>query len=445
MAAREQALSVSDAMALAKGALESVRLRVMGEVSEATIKPGYKAIYFSLKDGSAVMPCLMWRDSYDACGVTLEDGRLVEITGNFTAYVPKGRMQFQVRSVSAAGEGMLRLEVARLARTLEAEGLMAESRKRTLPQHPIRIGVVTSPRGKAIHDILRTLCRRYPLAEVVVAGVQVEGEGAPREIVRGLTALAAEPGVDVIILGRGGGSYEDLMPFNAEEVARAVAASPVPVVTGIGHEPDTSIADMVADLRASTPTAAAEAVAPDVAEVSRALGAQSVRLGRALTHRVTDLEHRVRSIAGRPIMASCDVLLATRSQTLDMLASGLERAIPSLLDRRAEALVRARVALQRVGTRLVEPAEAAVSRSAERTVLAGQQLLERSEQAVVRTAARLDDLSPLAILGRGYAVCYEHEGPILRSAADVSQGDRVDVRLAEGWLGCIVESVGSED
>lgn len=445
MAARDQALSVSDAMALAKGALESVRLRVVGEVSEATIKPGYKAIYFSLKDGSAVMPCLMWRDSYDASGVALEDGRLVEVSGNFTAYVPKGRMQFQVRSVTAAGEGMLRLEVARLARTLEAEGLMAESRKRALPGHPTRIGVVTSPRGKAIHDILRTLGRRYPLAEVVVAGVQVEGEGAAREIVRGLATLGAEPGVDVIILGRGGGSYEDLMPFNAEEVARAVAASPVPVVTGIGHEPDTSIADMVADLRASTPTAAAEAVAPDVAEVSRALAAQSVRLGRALTHRVADLEHRVRSIADRPIMASCDALFATRAQTLDMLASGLERGIPALLDRRAEALVRARAALLRLGARLVEPSEAAVSRGVERTVLVGQQLLERNEQAVGRTAARLDDLSPLAILRRGYAVCYECEGPILRSAKSVSPGDRVDVRLAEGWLGCIVETVGSED
>lgn len=445
MTTRGQALSVTDAMALAKGALESVRLRVMGEVSEATIKPGYKAIYFSLKDGSAVMPCLMWRDAYDASGVVLEDGRLVEVTGNFTAYVPKGRMQFQVRSVTAAGEGMLRLEVARLARSLEAEGLMAESRKRVLPQYPARIGVVTSPRGKAIHDILRTLCRRYPLAEVVVAGVQVEGDGASREIVRGLSALAAEPGIDVIILGRGGGSYEDLMPFNAEEVARAVAASPVPVVTGIGHEPDTSIADMVADLRASTPTAAAEAVAPDIAEVSRTLGAQSVRLGRALTHRVAELEHRVRSIAGRPILSSCDVLLATRAQTLDMLASGLERGIPSLLDRRAETLQRGRQALLRIGQRLIEPSQASLSRSVQRTVTAVEQLLERSEQAVTWTAARLDDLSPLAILRRGYAVCYEHEGPIVRSTAAISQGDRVDVRLAEGWLGCIVESVGSEE
>jgi len=445
MAEREAALSVSDAMGRAKGALENVRLRVVGEVSEATIKPGYKAIYFSLKDGSAVMPCLMWRDQYDACGVSLEDGRLVEVGGYFTAYVPKGRMQFQVRSVTVAGEGMLRLEVARLAQALQAEGLMDEARKRALPMYPVRIGVVTSPRGKAIHDIIRTLRRRYPAAEVVVAGVQVEGDCAVAEIVRGLAALATEPGIDVIILGRGGGSYEDLMPFNAEEVARAVAASPVPVVTGIGHEPDTSIADMVADLRASTPTAAAEAVAPDTAEVTRVLEAQERRLGRALTHRIATLEHRLGLIADRPVFSSADAVLDQRAQMLDQLASGLERAIPSMLERRADAVERSREALRRIGPRLLDSAESALARDTERAIGAGREVLERAEREIAQSAARLEDLSPLAILGRGYAVCYEHDGTILRAAASVSPGDRVDVRLAEGTLGCIVQSTGSEE
>lgn len=444
MAERDDALSVSEAMGRAKGALETVRLRVVGEVSEATIKPGYKAIYFSLKDGSAVMPCLWWRDQYDASGVKLEDGRLVEVMGNFTAYVPKGRMQFQVRSVTVAGEGMLRLEVARLAHALEVEGLMDEARKRPLPAFPARVGVVTSPRGKAVHDILRTLRRRYPMAEVVLAGVQVEGDGAVAEIVRGLATLAAEPGIDVIILGRGGGSYEDLMPFNAEAVARAVAASPVPVVTGIGHEPDSSIADMVADVRASTPTAAAEAVAPDTAEVTRALELQRRRLGRALAHRVQALAHRLGLVAGRPILASPDGLLGVPAQTLDLLATRLERAIPSMLERRAEAVVRSAEALRRVGPRLLEPAEGTLERGRERTVAAGQGLLERTERDIAQSAARLEDLSPLAILGRGYAVCYEHDGTILRSVDRVTPGDRVDVRLAEGILGCIVESAESE-
>ena len=441
---QKQALSVSDAMALAKGALESLRLKVVGEVSEATIKPGYKAIYFSLKDGRAVMPCLMWRDQYDASGVTLEDGALVEVTGNFTAYAPKGRMQFQVRSVEVAGEGMLRLQVARLAKALEAEGLMSPDRKRPLPRYPERIGVVTSPRGKAVHDIIRTLRRRYPVAELVIAGVQVEGEGAAAEIVRALEAVGAEPGIDVVILGRGGGSYEDLMPFNTEEVARAVASCPVPVVTGIGHEPDTSIADMVADVRASTPTAAAETVAPDVAEVARTLDAGGTRLGRALTHLVAGLSHRLGLLADRPVFSSADALLATPGQTLDMLADGLERALPGYLSRSEEAIVRAREALARVGPRLTEQHASRLERERDRVVSAGRLLVETADRDVGQMAARLEDLSPLAILGRGYAVCYEEDGAVLRSAADVAPGDRVDVRLAEGALGCIVESVGSE-
>lgn len=444
MSDRAQALSVSDAMALAKGALEHLRLKVVGEVSEATIKPGYKAIYFSLKDGQAVMPCLMWRDQYDASGVMLEDGALVEVTGNFTAYAPKGRMQFQVRSVEVAGEGMLRLQVARLAKALEAEGLMSPDRKRPLPRYPERIGVVTSPRGKAVHDIIRTLRRRYPIAELVIAGVQVEGDGAASEIVRALEAVGAEPGIDVVILGRGGGSYEDLMPFNTEDVARAVAACPVPVVTGIGHEPDTSIADMVADVRASTPTAAAEAVAPDAAEVARTLDAGGTRLGRALTHLVAGLSHRLGLLASRPVLTSADALLATHGQTLDMLADGLERALPGHITRSAEAILRAHEALVRIGPRLTEQPSARLERERERVVSAGRLMVEGGERDLSRMASRLEDLSPLAILGRGYAVCYEEDGGVLRSAENVAAGDRVDVRLAEGILGCIVESVGSE-
>ncbi len=445
MVERDTALSVSDAMALAKGALETVRLRVVGEVSEATIKPGYKAIYFSLKDGSAVMPCLMWRDQYDASGVPLEDGRLVEVGGNFTAYVPKGRMQFQVRSVALAGEGMLRLQVAQRAAALKAEGLMDEDRKRPLPPYPQRIGVVTSPRGKAIHDIIRTLKRRYPIAEVVVAGVQVEGEGAAAEIVSGLQILAEEPGIDVIILGRGGGSYEDLMPFNAEEVARAVSESPIPVVTGIGHEPDTSIADMVADARASTPTAAAEAVAPDSVAVAASLETQGRRLGRALSHHIATFEHRLSLMADRPVFVVPEVLLGQRAQTVDLLAAGLTRAIPAMVERRTEAVLRSRDALRRLGPRLLDPEASELARSRERARTAGVELLERSGRDVGQYAARLEDLSPLAILGRGYAVCYEHDGTILRAASSVAPGARVDVRLAEGILGCIVETAGSEE
>lgn len=440
----ERALGVSDAMVLAKTALERVRLRVVGEVSEATIKPGYKAVYFSLKDVGAVMPCLMWRDTYDASGVRLADGQLVEVTGYFTAYLAKGRLQFQVQSVTIAGEGALRLQVAALARALEAEGLMSPARKRKLPQFPERIGVVTSPRGKAVHDVLRTLRRRYPLAEVVVAGVQVEGEGAVQEIVRGIRLVCEQPDIDVLIVGRGGGSYEDLMPFNSEEVARAIAASPVPVVTGIGHEPDTSIADMVADVRASTPTAAAEAVSPGTDEVRRRLSQQSRALGRALGHVARGCEHRLELVRQRPVFSDTTVVLGSRMQAIDALTGTLSRALPGMLERKEFAVVGYAERLHRGGLRLLEPWEKRLGADAARTAGLGREIVAQAERDVRGLAARLEDLSPLAILARGYAVCYASDGTVVRAAGSISAGERVSVRLAAGTLGCVVEEVETE-
>ncbi len=266
------ALSVSAAMGLAKNALETVVVRLVGEVSEVNDKPGYKAVYFTVKDEKASLPCMMWMSRYQASGVSLCVGALVELTGRFSLYAAKGRMNFDVFSVTLAGEGQLRLQVANLARELEAMGLMDPARKRPLPVYPETIGVVTSPRGAAVHDVLRTLRRRYPLARILFAGVPV-GAGAPAALIEGMQRVVMD-GAEVVLLVRGGGSFEDLMPFNDRRLARTIAACPVPVVTGIGHEPDTSIADMVADVRASTPTAAAEAVAPDRREIAARIPAR---------------------------------------------------------------------------------------------------------------------------------------------------------------------------
>ena len=381
--AEDRAFTVTEAMNAAKRALEGVQLRVVGEVSEFNDKPGYKAAYFTICDSGASMPCMMWRDEYRSSGVTLTCGMLVELTGSFSAYVPKGRMQFMVRSLTPEGEGKLRLQVAALARALELEGLMRPERKRSLPALPERIAVVTSPRGKAVHDVIRTLRRRYPLAELLVAGVQVEGADAASEIAGGLRA-AAEAKAQVVLLVRGGGSYEDFMPFNSEVVARAVASMPVPVVTGIGHEPDTSIADMVADLRASTPTAAAEAVAPSVDEIGSRLGQEARALGRALAHQLQSTTHRVRRCAERPVFSQPRVLLGPALQRLDILEMGLQRAIPARLERDA---------------RLIDADK-------QRLAALGARLLERSRAAFGLSAARLDDLSPLAIIARGYALCF---------------------------------------
>jgi exodeoxyribonuclease VII large subunit len=414
-------LSVTEAMTWAKRTLEGVPLRVIGEVSETTDRSGYKAVYFTLCDGSSVMSCLMWRDAFETCGIALREGMLVEVTGTLTVYAPKGRMQFQVRTLQAAGEGALRLQVAALARRLESEGLMLPQRKRSLPPYPDRIALVTSPRGKAVHDVIRTLRRRYPVAELLVAGVAVEGANAAVHIVEGLHAAAA-CGADVIILARGGGSYEDLMPFNDEAVARAIVACPVPVVTGIGHEPDTSIADMVADLRASTPTAAAEAVAPSSDEVAARLESQRRLLARALSGSVRATERRVAVLRSHAVFRDPKALTSLAAQRLDAAAAGLPRALPGRIARDRVRLVTAR---ERLGT--------AATRSA-----------ERAGAALQLAAARLEDLSPLGILARGYAVCYSEAGAVVRASSVLEAGDHVVVRLHRGSAGCLVQSVSNE-
>ncbi len=422
MADEPRALTVSEAMIMAKRLLETLALRVVGEVSEVTDRPGYKAVYFTLGDGSSVMPCLAWRDVFDACAITLRPGMLVEVTGGMTAYPPKGRMQFQVRTIAEAGEGFLRLKVAALARKLESEGFMRADRKRDLLTYPERIGLVTSPRGKAVHDVIRCLRRRYPAAELFIAGVAVEGADACASIVEGLRAIG-ESGVDVVILARGGGSYEDLMPFNDESVARAVVACPVPVVTGIGHEPDTTIADMVADLRASTPTAAAEAVAPSTAEVSVRFSAAGGLLARGLRHAAQRAAHRLASVAGRAVVSDPRLLLALPAQRLDLTSGALARAMPARIELDRDML-------SRLAADLPRASDVSIGRQRERLGL---------------MAARVEDLSPLGILARGYAVCYDASGRVLRSALGVVPGQRLRVRLHEGALGCLVEGVDMEE
>lgn len=410
-------------MGLAKQALEMVRLRVVGEISEFNDKPGYKAAYFTVADGGSAMPCLMWRDAYLASGIQLRCGMLVELTGQFSAYVPKGRMQFTVRRLALAGEGRMRMEVAQLAARLESEGLMRPERKRALPRFPARIAIVTSPRGKAVHDVLRTLRRRYPLAEVLVAGVQVEGDGAVDAIVEGLR-IAQEAAPDIILLVRGGGSYEDLMPFNHEKVARAVVGSACPVVSGIGHEPDTCIADMVADMRASTPTAAAEACAPAINELQALVVREQRALGRALEHRTHAFTVRLRALASRPVLSDPHAVLGPAAQALDMMRLRLERALP---DRVAKDSQR----VEFLKTRLVST---------------GPRILDRKRSSIGVAAASLEALSPLAILSRGYSATFRADSArVVSSVSHVQPADEVIVRVADGRIAATVTNTMRED
>ena len=460
-AARKEALSVSAAMALAKGALEGVTVRLVGEVSELSAKPGYKAVYFTVKDASASLPCMMWNNRYQAAGVELRVGALVELSGRFTLYAAKGRMNFDVFSVALAGEGNLRLQVANLARKLAAEGLTDEARKRPLPAYPQVIGLVTSPRGAAVHDVLRTLRRHYPLARVALAGVPVEGAGAPAALIEGMQRVVMD-GAEVVLLVRGGGSFEDLMPFNDEGLARAIAAMPVPVVTGIGHEPDTSIADMVSDHRASTPTAAASAAVPDVRALAGELGARAHALASTVGRRLERTRLMLERLAMRPLFAEPERLLASDAQTLDDLSARLAQALPDALaaDRREldalrGALVRllpgaiapharrasdACAALTRLGPALAErPAQRAAA-LAGRLSSQGDVFGQRFRTELALAAARLDDLSPLAVLARGFSIARDGSGAVVRSVEAVAPGDALAVTVADGELDCLIRA-----
>lgn len=422
---QSSAYTVTQAMHAAKFGLEKIRLTVIGEVSEFNDKPGYRAAYFSVHDDECTMPCLMWRDKYNAAGVKLQAGMLVELTGNFSCYPAKGRLQFTVTALSLAGEGKLRMQVAQLASKLEAEGLMDASRKRRVPALPQRIAVVTSPRGKAVHDVIRTLRRRYPMGELYICGVPVEGADAPRHIIKGLQAACDAPRPpDVILLVRGGGSYEDLMPFNDEALARAVASSPIPIVTGIGHEPDNSICDMVADVRCSTPTAAAEAIAPSMLELQGKLRNADDALNRSLLAYVQAQAATLGNLRDRPLWSDAHFITGQFLQTLDSLGERLTRAIPDALTKDAHMLDLLR----------------------ERMLSIGPRICAEGQRSIALNAAKLDALSPLKTLGRGYSITYGADGrSVIDTIENIEEGQSIQVQLQDGKLACTVDKVeGSE-
>ncbi len=424
---------------MAQDALSGIYVRVVGEVSEISNKPGYKAVYFTIKDEAASLPCMMWVNRFRAADVDVRVGSLVELTGRFTIWAPKGRMSFEVLSLSLSGEGVLRMQVAERVRRLQAEGLMDASRKRPLPLYPQTIGVVTSPRGAAIHDVLRTLRRRFPLARVLLAGVPVEGASAPANIIQGLSCVCAAQ-AEVVLVVRGGGSFEDLMPFNDELLARTIACAPVPIVTGIGHEPDTTIADMVSDLRASTPTAAAEAVSP----ARDSLDARLVMQGSALTHaalRVLEqAAARLRHIAERPVMANPEALFSNEAQALDFAAMRLARAIPSSIDHDLMQLASLKSRFCATVHLLVYQKQSECKHVSSALQRIGAILCEYHTTKLSLMASRLHDLSPLAVLARGYAIARSEDGALVHSIAELASGDRLDVAVGDGCVFCRVES-----
>ncbi len=443
----KQACTVTQAMYIAKNGLEQIHLTVIGEVSEFNDKPGYRAAYFSVHDDSSSMPCIMWRDKYRASGVELQAGMLVELTGNFSCYPSKGRMQFSVSSIQLAGEGKLRMQVAKIARKLEAEGLMDPARKRPTPKLPKRIAVVTSPRGKAVHDVIRTLRRRYPLGELLICGVPVEGADAPAHIIEGLKAASsADPRPDVILLVRGGGSYEDLMPFNDEQLARAVAASPIPVVTGIGHEPDNSICDMVSDRRCSTPTAAAEAVALSTEELAAKVNNARNALGLALTNYLQMQQSQLMRLGDRQLWKDAHYLTGAYSQSLDAYADRLARAIPDSLARDAHALELLKERLRLALPTTLNSSKHQLEVQKEKLVHLGSQLTVSPARELALSAAKLDALSPLKTLSRGYSITYAQDGKTVISSVDgLDAGNSIQVQVQDGKLACTIDAIERQE
>lgn len=390
-------LSVSDLTDLLKSVVEETfpHVWVAGEISNLT-RAGSGHLYFTLKDAQAQLKAVMWRSAAQRLRFQPHDGLEVVAAGPLEVYAPRGQYQIIVQQMQPQGVGALELALRQLQQKLAAEGLFDPDRKRPLPRFPRRVALVTSPSGAAVRDLIQVMTRRWPLVDLVVVPVAVQGEGAANDIAEGLRRAARLPNVDVIITGRGGGSLEDLWAFNEEAVARAIAASPVPVVTAVGHEIDVTIADLVADRRALTPSEAGELVVPLLSDVEQNLAALRQRLTTALRQRARQAR-----------------------LTLDSLAQ--RRCFTRPLDRIHDHAARLDDLEARLTTALKHRVETA------RHQLAG-------------LATTLDALSPLAVLKRGYSLTRRlPTREIVRSAAELKIGDRLCTRLAEGEVVSIVE------
>jgi len=434
-------LTVSELTAEIRSTLETGFPDVLVEGELSNCKKWHTGhIYFTLKDSAAQIRAVMFRSAARSLRFAPEDGVHVVARGRVTVYDAKGEYQFICERLEPRGLGALQLAFDQLRRKLEAEGLFAAERKRPLPVLPRRIGVVTSLDGAAIRDILSVLGRRYPNASILIRPARVQGEGAARDIARALAAIGRVPDVDVILVGRGGGSIEDLWAFNEEVVARAIVASPVPVISAVGHETDTTIADFVADLRAQTPSAAAETVVARRDEFCGRIDRLEERVRGAMRRRVLVATNRVHALESRRGLARVPATLAMRGRHVEDLLQALRHA-------ERDRLMRAERHLGSLARRLErrDPREGLAAtrgrlwQSSTRLLAAIRQRDARAQSALGTLAGRLHSLSPLAVLGRGYAVCWNQDRTaIIRRAADVQPGDGVRVTLGEGEIDCKV-------
>jgi len=395
--------SVSDLTAYIRAVLESnenlANVWVSGEISNLS-RPASGHVYFTLKDANASLRCVIWREQARHLSGMLRDGMAVEAHGSISVYEQGGQYQLYVDGLRAAGEGLLYQEFLRLKAKLEAEGLFDEDRKRAIPRLPRQVGVVTSPTGAAFQDMLNTLRARCPMVEVVLAPAAVQGDAAPAQIAAALTALNLHVRPDVIIVGRGGGSLEDLWAFNDERVVRAVAASQAPVISGVGHETDFTLTDFAADLRAPTPTGAAVMAVPDRQDLLVELESLQLRLSQDVMDIVDKNHYELRGFSHRLDQVSPRWQVLQDMQRLDEISLRMTTAMRNVL---------------------------------------------RSESA--RTQAiegRLKTLDPRQVLNRGYALVRGANGELVTSLQQVKLDSELDVRLKDGSFGARVTEIGKK-
>jgi exodeoxyribonuclease VII large subunit len=396
--------------------------------------------YFSLKDAGAQVRCAMFRQRNMLCAFTARDGQKVLVRARIGLYEPRGEYQLIVDHMEDAGLGALKRQFEELSAKLEREGLFAVGRKRPVPSLPRRIGVITSPTGAAVRDILHVLARRFPAVDVLIYPVPVQGAQAAADIVAALRLAASRAECDVLILARGGGSLEDLWAFNDEGLARAIVASPLPIITGIGHEVDFTIADFAADVRAPTPSAAAEVAVPDAAEWLDAFARWEARLQRCLRRQIDEHRQRLRWLTGRASLVSPSAKLAQQSQRLDEVEQRLSRALQRRLVASRERLswLKGRAALVSPATRVAQQLLRLESLQM-RSDRAWRQVVRRARERLLPLVRTLNAVSPLATLDRGYAIVTTETGEILRDAAHAKPGTIIEARLARGRLRAKVE------
>ncbi len=398
-------------------------------------RPGSGHWYFSLKDTAAQVRCAMFRQRNMLIAFTPRDGQKVLVRARVGLYEPRGEYQLLIDHIEDAGIGALKRQFDELAAKLSAEGLFASDGKRPLPPLPRRIGVITSPTGAAIRDILHVLRRRFPAAAVLIYPVPVQGAHAAAEIVAALELAGRRGECDVLILARGGGSLEDLWAFNDEGLARAIVASPIPIVSGIGHEIDFTIADFAADVRAPTPSAAAELVVPDAEAWLKSFRGLGARLQQSMRRRLQDQFERMRWLIGRAAQVSPRARLAEQMQRLDDLDERLGRALRRELTELRSSLVEAQSRLWRASPVLrVREGAARHGDLLARLRAAQTQQLRHARERLLPLVRTLQAVSPLATLDRGYAIVSTADGHILRDADRARPGTVIEARLARGRI-----------